>query len=176
MTQPLLSTAVILLLPAVAVAGIHELRADPARIPVEEVVISPVGPRIAELDNACQAAAHRLDKLAGHERVDPATLAALIDTITELGHRLDTVAADAAELRYWTRQAIEREQMPDRAWRGGLAERDARRLQDAVRTRLERFSADNVALHRLEERLAHLTAATADLAARASSESNDAAR
>jgi len=168
MTQPLLSAAVILLLPVVAIAGIHELRADPARIPIEEVVITPVGPRIAELDTACEAASHRLDELTDHGRVEPAKIDALIDTITDLRHRLDTVAADAAELRYCTRQAVEREQMPERAWRGGLTERDAHHLQDAVRTRLDRFSADKVALRRLEERIAGLTAAAADLAARPS--------
>jgi len=168
MIQPLLSAVLVLLLPAVAVAGIHELRADPARIPIEEVVITPVGPRIAELRTACEAASHRLDELTDHGRVEPAKIDALIDTITDLRHRLETVAADAAELRYCTRRAVERAQMPDRAWRGGLTERDARHLLDAVRTRLDRFSADKEALRRLQERLAALTDTATDLAARSS--------
>lgn len=168
MTQPLLLCAVLLFLflPVAAVATIHELRADPERTPVEAVVIAPVGPRIAELEEAYDAVARRLDHLSGHGQVAPSELGAVVNTLADLGHRLAALAADEAELRYWTRQAVEREQMAAWAWRGGLAERDARRLQEAVRARLDHFSADEAALHRLEERLARLTAAATDLAAR----------
>jgi len=168
MIRQLLSVAFGLLLPALAIAGIHELRADPAHVPVEEVVIAPVGPRIAELEGRCEAAAHRLDQLTDRKRADPAKIDALVNTLADLRYRLDAVTADEAELRYWTRQAVEREQMPKRAWRGGLAERDAHRLQEAVRIRLDRLSADEAALRRLQERLVRLTAAATDRAARTS--------
>ncbi len=165
MTKPLFSFVALLLLPVVTTATIRELRADPARTTIEEIAIAPVGGRVAEIEEAGRMAASRLDALTDHHPVDRDALAALVTTLLALDHRLDTVAADAAELRYWTRQTVEREQMPNRAWRGGLAERDARRLQAAVRARLAQFDANETAIAQLRGRLDRLiTAATAPAA------------
>jgi len=172
MTKPLLIATALLLLPVAASATIHELRADPARTAIETVAIEPVGPRIAELAAACQVASDRLDQLTGQQGASAAEITGLIATLTALRRRVEGLAADAHELRYWTRQAIEREQIPARAWRGFLAERDVRRLQDAVRGRLDQFVADDAALHRLEEQLARLTATAASLTAGAAPPAN----